>query len=151
MYTYRKDLWDRIFCSKYQFLASSCYELPQWCLRSYVVETYLFWKKIRWCKPGKINYTWCIIWINWRMAERSKVPTQMSVAICNSGSNPARMLWSFLEFLENFQTLRANYSFGQSWAIEGPFYIKVHISDQLWVLVPSTCYRMLRRYLTPKI
>ena len=68
---------------------------------------------------------WLRNWRNWRMAERSTAaPPLTSDGICDPGSNSAWILWSFLQFLENFQTLRANYRFGRSWAIEGPFLIE---------------------------
>ena len=41
-----------------------------------------------------------------------------------SGSIPVLGFSTFLQFLENFQTLRANYPFGRSWAIERPILMK---------------------------
>ena len=42
----------------------------------------------------------------------------------NTDSSSAGVLLIFFQFLENFQTLRANYPFGRSWAIERPILIK---------------------------
>ena len=58
------------------------------------------------------------------MAVMTRALRQHPVVSCASGSNPSLGFSIFLQFLENFQTLRANYPFGRSWAIEGPFLIK---------------------------
>ena len=51
---------------------------------------------------------------------------RVSIIQCNdaTGSNPPSGFSIFLQFLGNFQTLRANYPFWRSWAIEGPFLIE---------------------------
>ena len=58
------------------------------------------------------------------LAKRAKAFAPSLCAIYDTGSNPGYMLCFFLQFLENFQTLRANYPFGRSWAIERPILIK---------------------------
>ena len=54
----------------------------------------------------------------------SRALRQISLSSKASGSKQAMGFSIFLQFLENFQTLRANYPFGRSWAIERPILIK---------------------------
>ena len=69
----------------------------------------------------RILSSWPIFDLKWILKEDIKV---FGHVIYDTGSNPTCVLCFFLQFLENFQTLRANYPFGRSWAIEGPFLIK---------------------------
>ena len=58
------------------------------------------------------------------MAERCKASTFLHEPYMVQVRIQLKCYAFFLQFLENFQTLRANYPFGRSWAIEGPFLIK---------------------------
>ena len=87
MYTHRKDLWDQIFCSKYQFLASSCYELPKWFIAFMHWNCWLKWLlsyKLKGfgCSGLKLDFFWPGWYLN---LAQNLLRTSPHVRVCSSG------------------------------------------------------------------